>query len=194
MEIRDVIVTHVIGPILLLLLVAGFASECVDNLASLCRRKRPSAEAVDDRGGQARRPRFADAEGPQIRDVPDADLGVGVAESNRTTGARVAERLRPHHRHRAGRHARTRATCRRSDRAGMLSSGGSPCIRVLSVWTSIALSTVRASSSRTPVDDREAGLVREQPVHRDLILAVGTKLRPVLDYRGVQIQRTALDQ
>lgn len=34
--------------------------------------------------------------------------------------------------------------------AGMFSPGGSPCIRVLSVWTTVAVATVDGSSSRTP--------------------------------------------
>jgi len=38
----------------------------------------PSPEAGHDRGGQARRPRFADPEGPEVHDVAEADTGIGI--------------------------------------------------------------------------------------------------------------------
>ena len=52
----------------------------------------------------------------------------------------------------------------------------------------------RVLERQRSVDDRQAGLVREQPAHRDPVLAVGAELRPVLDHRSVQIELAALGQ
>ncbi len=44
------------------------------------------------------------------------------------------------------------------------------------------------------VQREQAGLVGQQPAHRDVRLAVRGELRPVLRHRRVQVQRTALGQ
>jgi hypothetical protein len=81
---------------------------------------------------------------------------------------------------------------------------GDCVIQVFGAWPPPRLLRLECPDDRIPgagllkgqraVDARQAGLVEEQPAHRDLLLARSAELRPVLDHPSVEIELAALRQ
>jgi hypothetical protein len=81
---------------------------------------------------------------------------------------------------------------------------GDCVIQVFGAWPPPRLLRLECPDDRIPgagllkgqraVDARQAGLVGEQPAHRDLLLARSAELRPVLDHPSVEIEFAALRQ
>src|SRR5262249_24473330 len=57
----------------------------LENLMKFCHEPYPAPEAGRDPPGPVLRPRFGDVPRPQVREVAEADTGIGVAEGDRSS-------------------------------------------------------------------------------------------------------------